>query len=334
VSLGGTGTVPGASLNPTNLAFGNQMVNTVSTSRSVTLTNSGTGPLTISSITITGTNSGDFVQTNTCPGSSATLAAGSACTISVTFTPRATGARAATLSVVDNAAGSPHSVAVSGTGVTPVATVSQTALTFASQSVNTTSPAQTVTLTNSGTAPLTITAIAISGTNASNFAQTNTCPVNPNTLAINATCTITVTFQPSASGTRTASLTVSDNAPGSPQAVSLTGTGTLAAVTLSTTSLGFASTQVGGTNTKSVTLTNSGTAALSIYSIGITGANAGDFTQTNNCPINPNTLAAKARCTITLTFKPTARGTRTATLSISDSASGAPHTVALSGNGK
>jgi hypothetical protein len=84
----------------------------------VTLTNSGTAALSISSIAITGTNASDFAQTNTCPSGLATLAAGASCTISVTFTPSAAGGRTAALSVTDNASGSPQSVALSGTGST------------------------------------------------------------------------------------------------------------------------------------------------------------------------------------------------------------------------
>src|SRR5437868_4869362 len=107
---------PVVSLNPTSLSFGNQQVNTTSTAQTVTLTNSGNADLTISSIGLTGTNAGDFAQTNTCPSSSSTLAAGANCTISVTFTPTATGTRSASVSITDNASGSPHTVALSGSG--------------------------------------------------------------------------------------------------------------------------------------------------------------------------------------------------------------------------
>lgn len=335
VGLSGTGTAPAVSLSPTSLTFSGQMVNTSSSARSVTLTNSGTGPLTVTSISVTGTNASDFSQTNTCPSGSSTLAAGSTCSISVTFKPGATGSRSASISIADNAGGSPQTVPLSGTGTAPAVSLSPTSLTFLSQSVGTSSPTQSVTVTNTGTAPLTITAIGFSGTNTGDFSQTNTCPLSPSTLAVNGTCTVTVTFKPTLSGTRTASLAVTDNAVNSPQTVPLTGTGTLAAVTLSSTSISFGTTNVGtSANSKSVTLTNSGTASLTITSIGMTGLNPGDFSQTNNCPLSPSTLAAKAKCTITITFKPTAKGSRSATLSIADSASGGGHQVALSGTGK
>src|SRR5260370_12747132 len=100
------------------MAFGNQMVNTTSASQSVTLTNSGNAPLTITSVTLGGTNPGDFTPANQCPLSPSTLAAGASCTISATFTPTAAGSRAATLTIADNASGSPHTIALSGTGAT------------------------------------------------------------------------------------------------------------------------------------------------------------------------------------------------------------------------
>jgi hypothetical protein len=105
-------------LSPTSLSFNNQNVGTTSAAQTVTLTNSGNGALTISSIGLTGTNAGDFAQTNTCPISPSTLAANANCTINVTFSPTAPGSRSASVSITDNAGGSPQSVTLSGTGVT------------------------------------------------------------------------------------------------------------------------------------------------------------------------------------------------------------------------
>jgi len=99
------------------LSFGNQQVKTTSAARTVTLTNSGNAALTIHSIGLSGSNSGDFQQQHTCPSSSSTLAAGASCIISVTFTPTADGSRSASLAITDNASGSPQSVTLSGTGV-------------------------------------------------------------------------------------------------------------------------------------------------------------------------------------------------------------------------
>ena len=117
VFVGTTASAPAVSLSPTSLSFGNHQVNTSSAAQIVTLKNSGNAALTIHSIGLSGPNSGDFHQQNTCPSSSSTLAAGASCTIDVTFTPTAEGSHSASLSITDNASGSPQSVALSGTGV-------------------------------------------------------------------------------------------------------------------------------------------------------------------------------------------------------------------------
>ncbi|MFL5658953.1 MAG: N,N-dimethylformamidase beta subunit family domain-containing protein [Ktedonobacteraceae bacterium] len=333
---GATTPSPAVSLSPTSLSFSNQQVNTTSASQAVTLTNSGNAALTINTIGVSGTNSGDFAQTNTCPISPSTLAANASCTISVTFTPTATGTRSASVSITDNASGSPHTVALSGSGTSapaPAVSLSPSSLSFGNQNVNTTSAAQTVTLTNSGNAALTISSIGLSGTNSGDFAQTNNCP---STLAAGASCTINVTFTPTATGARSASVSITDNASGSPHSVALSGTGTTPApaVSLTPSSLTFSSQVVGSTSAaQAVTLKNSGTADLTISTISLGGTNPGDFAQTNTCPISPSTLAAGASCTISVTFTPTATGTRNASVSITDNAADSPQTIALSGSG-
>jgi hypothetical protein len=318
VSLTGTGaqTTPGISFSPTSLTFGNQAVGTTSQSLPVTLTNTGNGSLTISAIAA----SADFAETNTC---GATLASGKNCTISVTFAPTVSGSASGSVTVTDNAAGSPQSVSLSGTGTAPAVSFSPTSLSFGNQAVGTTSASQPVTLTNTGTATLTISGIVASV----GFAQTNTCGAS---VAAAASCTINVTFTPSVSGSASGTVSVTDNASGSPQTVSLTGTGTVQTapgVSFSPTSLGFGN-QLVGTSSQSmpVTLTNSGTAALTISTISATT----DFTQTNNCG---SSLAAAASCTINVIFSPDSPGSLSGTLSVTDNATGSPQTVPLTGTG-
>src|SRR5207253_2845911 len=155
---------------------------------------------------------------------------------------------------------------------------------------------------------------------------THTCG---SSLVVGSSCSISVTFKPTASGIRTAALSISDNAAGSPQKVTLSAIGTTAK--LSPTSLSFGTVAIGTTSAaKTVTLTNVGTTTLTITGIAITGTNAGDFAQTHTCGIS---LAAGASCSISVTFKPTSSGTRTAALSITDNAAGSPQKVALSGIG-
>ena len=209
---------------PSSLTFANQTVNTSSTAQGVTITNNGASAATISGIAITGTNPGDFAQTNNCPVSPATLAANAFCTISVTFTPLAANLRSAAITITGS---SPLSVGLRGTGtfVPSTVTLAPTSVTFANQTVNTTSGAQGITVTNSGPSPLTITTIAVTGTNMGDFAQTNNCPLSPATIAVNGTCTINVTFTPLAANARSAAITITDNGAASPQSVGLSGTG-------------------------------------------------------------------------------------------------------------
>lgn len=339
VSLSGTGLGPIATLTPTSLSFGSELIGSVTQPQTVSLANSGNADLHITSISLGGSDPGDFGMTTTCPANGAALAAGSTCSISVTFAPTTSGGRTATVQISDDAPGSPQSLSLSGTGATPAPAVglNPTSLTFSATVVGSTSAAQTVTLTNTGTAALTITGITVGGANPGDFAQTNTCPVGPSTLAQGAKCTISVTFTPTTTGTRTANVSIGDNAAGSPQTVALSGTGQstpVPLVSLNPTSLNFGNVAVGSVSSaQTATLTNSGTASLSITSISIGGASPSDFAQTNTCPTGSNTLAAGASCTISVTFTPAAAASYSATISIADNASGSPQTVALTGVG-
>jgi len=199
-------------------------------------------------------------------------------------------------------------------------TLSTKSLTFSSQLVGTTSAAQTVTVTNSGNAPLTVSGISATG----DFSQTNTCG---SSVAAAGKCSISVTFKPTTTGTRTGSVSISDSASGSPQSVSLTGTGVAPAVSLSSTALTFARQVLATTSAAQVvTLKNTGTSTLGVTSVAVTG----DFAQTNTCG---SSVTAGGSCTITVTFKPTAIGTRTGKVTITDSAGTSPQAVTLTGTG-
>jgi hypothetical protein len=217
--------VPVSDLMPTSLTFGNQRVNTSSATQNVTLTNIGNQPLVITSITA----SAGFSQINTCgtlPG--ATLAPAANCTITVTFTPTANGPITGTITIVDNAAGSPRTVPLTGTGTSPTASLTPSAtVTFGGQNVGTTSASQTVTLTNTGTDMLNISNIsALGGTNPGDFTSANTCGT---TLAPSATCTFSFAFAPLNVGARSATLTITSDSggvAGTPTTITLNGTGT------------------------------------------------------------------------------------------------------------
>lgn len=187
-----------------------------------------------------------------------------------------------------------------------------------------------VTVSNIGSSPVRISNVSLTpgaGTRGGEFSFTSSCPHN---LAVGTSCNITVSFDAAAVGTPSATLNITDNASGSPQQVSLSATVIDPKARLSTTSLNFSTVRVGQSRTKNVTLSNPGKTALSITSIGITGADPGDFTQSNNCP---GSLAAGKSCTISVTFKPTATGPRSAQLTVIDNAQTSPQNVALSGKG-
>jgi len=206
-------------LSPNKILFGNQQIGSTSAAQTTTLQNTGHSTLVITNIAIAGPNPGDFAQTNNCGTSVAT---GASCTFTVTFTPTASGNRSATLNIFDNAGGSPQHVSLAGTGIGPMATLNPTSLSFGNQNVGTTSGAKGLELKNSGNSTLTISSIAINGTNAADFAQTNNCP---SSLPPGAHCNINVNFSPTSIGTRAASLGVTDNASNSSQLASLAGTG-------------------------------------------------------------------------------------------------------------
>jgi hypothetical protein len=211
-------TPPPMSVTPLNLAFADQLVGTTSATRAITITNNGAA-----ATTITIAASGDFIQTNTCPVSPATLTVAANCRVNVAFQPTATGLRNGAITVTHKLAGSPQSVSLSGNGVAPVATFDKTSIPFGNQPVGTSSPVQTVNLSNTGATTLIITSIAITGANSGDFSQTNACGAS---VASGSNCSIMVTFKPTTTGTRTGSVSITDTAAGSPQTVSLTGTGT------------------------------------------------------------------------------------------------------------
>ena len=211
---------------------------------------------------------------------------------------------------------------LAGVGVLPAVTFSPARLTFPTQLIFTTSPAQPITLTNNGLGTLLISKIAVAGA----FAQTNNCP---NSLGSGNYCTIQVRFHPKTKGVQNGAVSVTDNAPGSPQNVPLTGTGTF--VQLVPTTLNFGTQPVGTRSlAKRITLTNKGGAAVNITSISITGIDAKDFAETNTCG---KSVASGASCFIKVTFKPLAKGKRTADVSVYDNGGGSPQQAMLIGTG-
>jgi Abnormal spindle-like microcephaly-assoc'd, ASPM-SPD-2-Hydin len=211
-------------LTPGQIDFRTQIIATPSAPAIATLKNSGGAVLTLSSISVSGNAVADFASDTTACG--ATLLPDEACAVAIAFTPGQLGPRTASLDIATGSATSLRSVPISGVGVTfgPNATVSAQGLGFSNQNVGTTSSAQSVTLTNYGSAPLAITSVAAS----SDFSEQDNCVT---TLAPTASCTINVTFTPTNSGAVSGAITISDDASDSPQTVALDGsTGALQCV--------------------------------------------------------------------------------------------------------
>ena len=227
------------------------------------------------------------------------------------------------LAVTNNAANT-VSILLQGNVTGPQVSLSPASLTFATQLVNTQSPAQTVTLTNTGNATLNISSVGITG----DFLKSSQCG---NQLGAGLSCTVQVTFRPKIKGTRTGTLSFTDNAPGSPQTVPLTGAGTV--VQVGPGSLDFGNQPVGTRSApQTITLTNLGQQPLTITAINLTGTNPADFNRTTTCSfVTP--LAPGASCTISVSFRPTATGSRTASVTIKDNGGGSPQQVPVSGTG-
>ena len=317
LSLTGTGILPAATLAPSSLTFGSQQIGTSSAAQNITLSNTGIGPLVLT--TIVPAPPGDFQEADDCFG---LVPQGASCTLSVRFTPTAGAARTATLTLTDNAQNTPQLVPLTGTGIGPGISFSTTNVVFPNQSPGTTSMPQTVTIMSAGTAALTISSIQLPPA----FSQSNNCGTS---VAAGVSCALSVTFSPPTSGYYQGAIAISDNVPTSPQSITLSGSspGT-PTVALSSSSLAFGTVLEGTTSMpQSVTLSNSGNGPLNISSISVVGV---DYTQTNSCG---NSVAAGANCTISVSYAPSSSGTNQTRIDITDDAANSPQSIALSGTG-
>jgi hypothetical protein len=313
IASGGT-----ASVSAKSLTFGNVAAGTTSASTSVALKNSGSGPLSIGSIAV----SGDYAETNNCAGS---LAANSSCTVNVTFNPSVAATITGALSFSDSATTSPQLVKLTGTGVVPL-TFSPTSLALPSTAVGQTSSAA-VTVTNKQA-----TAISLSPVGSADFSVTGgTCG---SSLAGGGSCTITVTFAPQYKGSIKGSLAVTTNGAFSPQVIGVSGTatgGSTVPLSLSPASLTFASTGVGATAAgKTVTVTNKSSASITINAISASANYSAVGSGTSPCG---GALAAAAKCTLSVTFTPSDTGSIKGAVAISTSGAGSPEIVGLTGTG-
>jgi hypothetical protein len=222
VQLNGTGLnpAPAVSLIPASLNFATVTQGTT-TSLPISVKNSGTATLHISSVAIAGANANDFSSSS--PTCTAPLLANSTCTINVTFTPLAAGLRTATVTLTDDAPDSPQLISVQGNATAAPGSalvVNPNSPDFGTRTQGTSNP-MNVTLTNAGTAALHITNAVLGGANASEFTLAD--PTCNTVIAASSSCTLVLTFAPLSVGAHAATVTLTDDAPGSPQVVNITG---------------------------------------------------------------------------------------------------------------
>jgi Abnormal spindle-like microcephaly-assoc'd, ASPM-SPD-2-Hydin/Right handed beta helix region len=271
------------------LHFGSQDVGTSSPPQTVTLSNNGKSSVQMN-LVVTGPG---YSQTNNCGTS---LSSGGNCQINVTFSPALGGTSENGLGVFTGATTNPLTVTLVGTGLAPQ--IQLPCCFYFNNQVIYTSTTNTGTITNTGQAPLAISSIVYSGP--SDFVESNNCPA---TLAVGASCTLSVTFTPTIVGNESGTITFNDNAPQNPQVLTINGSSVSAGIpTLNPTSLTFPTTLIGQSSApQSATLTNTGTGPLGVTNI----YSYGDFPETNNCPAS---LAVGASCTVTVTYTPSYQG--------------------------
>ena len=317
---------PAVSIFPPTANF-SAVVGTSSPTQVFSIVNTGNQLLALNSISITGANASSFSQTNTCQ---TTLNPNANCSVSIDFTPSNVGALTANLQVADNAAGTPQTLVLNGAGVAPApaVTFSPSSLSFPSTNQGSASALQTLTVISSGNSTLHISSVSFAGPNTSDFNFTNNCTAP---LAPGSNCAISIVFSPTAPGQRAADLMIADDAQGSPQTVVLTGTGiaVLPALTFSPSTPSFPSTTQGTSSApQTISVVNSGNAALQISSVSLGGSNASEFSLTSNCTAP---LAPAASCSVSLVFSPVAAGQSAAMLTVTDDAPGSPQSASISG---
>jgi hypothetical protein len=280
-----------ASFSPALLSFANQVLNTTSNAQPVTLSATGNSCLKVS-LAVTG----DFAQSNTC---GAGIPAGQSCLVSVIFTPSATGTRTGALSLNGSAA----SVALTGTGIAPAtASVSPSALNFGNQAVGTESPAQTVTVSNTGGSTLHINSLLVTG-DPDFFTLTNNCVGGPG-VAPGGTCSAQVVFFPHSAGTGSATIIIGSDAANAPNSVSLSGAGLDFALSASPSSLSVRS---GHQVQTAITVSAVGGSFSSAVGLRCSGLPLGAVCAFSPASVTPGAVSASS----TLTINTQSGGTKT-----------------------
>jgi hypothetical protein len=318
IALSGTGTQGHLTANPASVNFGSLVVGS-SGSVPVTLTNTGTASVAISGGSASGTG---FSITGL---SAITLAAGQSTSFTAKYAPTVTGAASGSISITSNAPGSPLAIPLSGTATQsqPQLTINPSSVPFGSIAVGTVG-SQNVTLTNAGNGPLNIASASASG---AGFSLTG---LGAQTVNAGASVTFAAKFSPSATGSVTGNISIVSNAPGSPASIALSGTGVQGQLSSNPSSANLGTVTVGSSNSQTISLTNGGSAAITVSQATVTGAG---FTM-SNMPALPMTINAGSSKTFNAVFTPTGSGSSTGSISIVSNSPNSPLTIALSGTGQ
>ena len=324
IPLAGTGGAPQAVLTPTSLDFGTAVIRSTGNAHKATLSNPGALPLTIGNIAINGVASGDYRLTHTC---GSTLASGAQCQATITFAPLYTsGLRPATLAIYQSATSTPVTVALVGASLAPLPVLSTTTVAFDPTQIASTAAPVTVTLTNKGTAALTISGVALSGSTVQ-FSESNNCPAS---LPVNQSCALVFSFKPVAPGSMTAVATISGNQSGVVSVITLSGTATAPQPVFSTTAVTFMAQPVGTSSSPSaLTIKNTGNAPLVVSGFTVGGTSPNDFQVADNCAGSP--IQPGSSCTAKLIFRPSATGPRSANATVTTNALLRTQSISLSG---
>ncbi len=318
IGLTGTGVAsqPQITINPTSISFGNEIVGS-SMSQTVSVSNPGNAALTVSQLAVSGP--GYKVNGPTMP---MTINAGSSASFSAVFAPTSAGSASGSISVVSNAAGSPATIAMSGTGTASQLGASPSAVAFGSVSTGSMG-SQTITLTNSGSASLTISQATASGAGFGITGIATPLTINPGQVA-----TFTAQFAPTSAGNATGSISIVSSAPNSPLTIALTGTGTQPQIAATPSTAAFGNVSTGTSNSQTITVSNGGSASLSISSVSVTGAGF------NISGISaPLTIAAGKNATFNAVFAPATAGAVSGSITLANNSPNSPMSIPLSGTG-
>jgi hypothetical protein len=304
------------------LTFANTQVGNESSAQTVMLTNTGTTTIHILSMTVPT----DFAATSTC----STLLPGAACSFDIRFAPTAaptSTVRSGALEILSDAGTSLEFISLIGTSAAASLTLSPASLNFGTVNVGHHATLN-ITVTNSGLMPVTFLGLTASGDYS---VLAGSCPAIGSALAAGDACVLTVTFMPTATGTRTGTFSLTNDATQLPLTVALTGIAVEAQLQVTPGSLVFGGVDAGYSGALTLTLLNTGSASVTGIANAIGGTNAADFAVTAAC--STTTLAPNQGCTETVTFTPSAIGARSATLSVASSDPNGPAIIPVSGSG-